>query len=67
VSPLVTGIVVDLTGSFVTALAIGAAVTTLGALIMHTMVRAPITTAVLEGAEAPLSDVRSRANTASAR
>ena len=48
VSPLVTGIVVDLTGSFVTALGIGAAVTILGAAILHVVVRDPISTAALE-------------------
>lgn len=66
VSPLVTGIVVDLTGSFVVALAIGAAITTLGALIMHTMVRAPITAATLEGMETTLSNLQSQTSTASA-
>ena len=49
VSPLVTGMVVDMTGSFVVALAIGAGVTTLGAVIMHVMVRRPIGAADLEG------------------
>jgi len=49
VSPLVTGIVVDVTGSFVVALGIGAAVTTCGALIMHLMVRGQISSAVLDG------------------
>ncbi len=48
VSPLVTGIVVDVTGSFVTALAIGAGVTVAGALILQFVVRTPITTAELE-------------------
>jgi nitrate/nitrite transporter NarK len=42
VSPLVTGMVVDATGSFVMALAIGAGVTILGAVILHFGVRAPI-------------------------
>jgi sugar phosphate permease len=48
VSPWVTGFVVDMTGSFVIALVIGAVVTTCGALIMHLMVRNPIPTAALE-------------------
>ena len=42
VSPLVTGMVVDTTGSFVMALAIGAGVTILGAVILQLGVRAPI-------------------------
>jgi MFS family permease len=49
VSPLVTGIVVDVTGSFVTALAIGAGVTILGAIILQTVVRTPISSEALEG------------------
>jgi hypothetical protein len=48
VSPLVTGMVVDLTGSFVVALAIGAGITILGAVILQTVVRTPISTAALE-------------------
>ena len=48
VSPLVTGVVVDMTGSFVAALAIGAGVTILGALILQLVVRRPITSAELE-------------------
>jgi MFS family permease len=48
VSPLVTGIVVDVTGSFVIALAIGAGITVLGAIILHTAVRAPIPAEALE-------------------
>jgi MFS family permease len=48
VSPLVTGIVVDLTGSFVIALAIGAGITVLGAIILQTAVRAPIPAEALE-------------------
>ena len=47
-SPLVTGLVVDLTGSFVIALAIGAGITILGAVILHTVVRMPISSAALE-------------------
>ncbi|HVY14752.1 MAG TPA: hypothetical protein VHB27_05970, partial [Rhodopila sp.] len=50
VSPLVTGMVVDITGSFVMALAIGAGVTILGAAILQIVVRDPIDS--LEG-EAP--------------
>jgi MFS family permease len=50
VSPLVTGMVVDLTGSFVVALAIGAGITVLGAVILQTVVRAPIASADLEPA-----------------
>jgi MFS family permease len=48
VSPLVTGMVVDITGSFVIALAIGAGVTILGAIILQTVVRQPIAMAALE-------------------
>lgn len=47
-SPLVTGMVVDLTGSFVAALAIGAGITILGAVILQLGVRSPITSAELE-------------------
>jgi hypothetical protein len=50
---LVTGMVVDLTGSFVVALAIGAGITILGAVILQTVVRAPISSEALEAA-APL-------------
>jgi nitrate/nitrite transporter NarK len=50
VSPIVTGMVVDLTGSFVVALAIGAGITVLGAVILQTVVRAPITSEDLEPA-----------------
>ena len=42
VSPLVTGMVVDITGSFVIALMIGAGVTILGSIILQLGVRAPI-------------------------
>ena len=48
VSPLATGMVVDLTGSFVIALAIGAGVTILGAVILQTVVRTPISSAMLD-------------------
>lgn len=48
VSPLVTGMVVDLTGSFVIALAIGAGITILGAVILHVVVRDPISAYALE-------------------
>ena len=54
VSPLVTGMVVDLTGSFVIALAIGAAITVLGAVLLQIMVRSPISSEALEGAGAVL-------------
>jgi hypothetical protein len=40
--------VVDLTGSFVIALAIGAGITVLGAIILQTAVRAPIPAEALE-------------------
>jgi MFS family permease len=49
VSPIVTGFVVDVTGSFVIALAIGAAITILGAGILQFLVRSQITSAQLEG------------------
>ncbi len=49
VSPIVTGFVVDMTGSFVIALAIGAAVTVLGAAILQTLVRSQISASDLEG------------------
>jgi MFS family permease len=48
VSPIATGFVVDVTGSFVIALAIGAAITILGAVLLQFMVRAPIDAADLE-------------------
>jgi len=48
ISPLVTGMVVDITGSFVVALAIGAGITVLGAVILQTVVRAPIPQEALE-------------------
>jgi hypothetical protein len=51
VFPLVTGMVVDMTGSFGVALAIGAGARTLGALIIHTMVRVPIIAATLDGGD----------------
>jgi cyanate permease len=54
VSPLVTGIVVDVTGSFVVALAIGAGITILGAVILQMMVRAPIPAEALEAGGAVL-------------
>jgi cyanate permease len=53
-SPIVTGFVVDVTGSFVVALAIGAAITVLGAAILQIFVRSPITSAELEGTLSPL-------------
>ena len=49
VSPWVTGYVVDVTGSFTMALAIGAGVTVLGAAILHFLVRTPIGAVELEG------------------
>ena len=49
VSPIVTGFVVDVTGSFVIALAIGAGITILGAVLLQTLVRSQITPADLEG------------------
>lgn len=49
VSPIVTGFVVDQTGSFVIALAIGAAITVLGAGLLQVMVRSQITSVDLEG------------------
>jgi MFS family permease len=54
VSPLVTGIVVDVTGSFVVALAIGAGITVLGAMILQFVVRSPISAEALEGEGAVL-------------
>jgi MFS family permease len=54
VSPLVTGIVVDVTGSFVVALAIGAGITVLGAVILQFVVRSPISAEALEGEGAEL-------------
>jgi MFS family permease len=49
VSPIVTGFVLDVTGSFVIALAIGAGITILGAVLLQTLVRSQITSADLEG------------------
>ena len=49
VSPIVTGFVVDVTGSFVIALAIGAGTTILGAVLLQTLMRSQITSADLEG------------------
>lgn len=49
VSPIVTGFVVDVTGSFVIALAIGAAITILGAGLLQFMVRTPIGAVELDG------------------
>jgi hypothetical protein len=46
--------VVDLTGSFVVALAIGAGITILGAVILQTVVRAPISSEALEAGRSPL-------------
>lgn len=47
-SPIVTGIVVDMTGSFVLALVIGGAISLLGAVIYLTVVTRPITNTDLE-------------------
>lgn len=52
ISPLVTGMVVDFTGSFVVALAIGAGITVLGAVILQTVVRTPIPREELESLQA---------------
>jgi sugar phosphate permease len=51
-SPLVTGFVVDQTGSFVIALAIGAVMTLLAAIILQLLVRTPIGADELGGAPA---------------
>ncbi len=53
VSPLVTGFVVDQTGSFVIALAIGAGMTLLGAIAMQLLVRDPIGAEELGGVAVP--------------
>jgi MFS family permease len=50
VSPIVTGFVVDQTGSFVIALVIGAGMTVTAAALLHFLVREPIDAADLEGA-----------------
>jgi MFS family permease len=47
VSPIVTGYVVDVTGSFVIAFAIGAGMSVIGALALYFMLKAPITAADL--------------------
>jgi len=54
VSPIVTGFVVDETGSFVIALAIGAAITILGAGLLQFLVRGQITSADLDGTAIPV-------------
>jgi MFS family permease len=61
VSPLVTGIVVDVTGSFVVALAIGAGITVLGAVILQLGVRSPISADDLDGATPVPAPVAGRA------
>ena len=48
-SPIVTGIIVDATGSFVLALLIGAGMAVLGALVYLLMVTTPISGTELEG------------------
>jgi len=52
VSPLLTGFVVDYTGSFAVAMIIGAGITVCGAALLHFMVRDQIGAAALEGAPA---------------
>jgi MFS family permease len=52
VSPIVTGFVVDTTGSFVIALAIGAAITVHGAVLLQFLVRSQISSAELEATQA---------------
>lgn len=49
VSPLMTGLIVDVTGSFVPAMIVGAVVTMCGAAIMHFLVREQISAVRLEG------------------
>jgi MFS family permease len=56
VSPIVTGFVVDRTGSFVIALAIGAAMTVTAAGLLHFLVREPIDAADLEAAMPALAE-----------
>jgi MFS family permease len=53
VSPIVTGFVVDQTGSFVIALAIGAAMTVTAAALLHFLVREPIDAVALDGGIVP--------------
>jgi MFS transporter, ACS family, L-galactonate transporter len=53
-SPVITGLVVDLTGSFVLALAIGAVVMMTGSAIYQFAVGVPVTEADLEGPGAPV-------------
>ncbi len=48
-SPWMTGYIVDTTGSFTGALAIGAVITVCGAALLHFLVRTPIGAAELEG------------------
>ena len=61
VSPRVTGMVVDLTGSFVVALAIGAGITILGAVILQTVVRSPISSEALEATASVRAPIPKRA------
>jgi MFS family permease len=57
VSPVVTGYVVDVTGSFVIAFAIGAGMSVIGAAALYFMLKAPITSADLAPDDAlPVSD-----------
>jgi sugar phosphate permease len=65
VSPVVTGYVVDTTGSFVIAFAIGAVMSVIGALALYVMLKGPITaedlasgTALPIGQTAGLGDIR---------
>jgi MFS family permease len=66
-SPLVTGLVVDLTGSFVIVLAIGAGITIVGGVILHTMVRSQISSAALEAAGGVRATLRVQAAAGAAR
>jgi nitrate/nitrite transporter NarK len=54
VSPWATGYVVDTTGSFTGALAIGAVITVVGAGLLHFLVRSPIGAAELDGSVVPV-------------
>ena len=56
VSPVVTGYVVDTTGSFVIAFAIGAVMSVIGALALYLMLKAPISSEDLASKSAPVED-----------
>jgi cyanate permease len=65
VSPVVTGYVVDTTGSFVISFAIGAVMSLIGALALYLMLKAPITSEdlaskgpLITGETAGLGDIR---------